>query len=81
MAPIPTDWALHTTCIAGDFVHRLFDCHISGRQQLVLPLLALDVPTMLACRQLARVLADAYSNPSGLLLYTVGALLTFYSSV
>ncbi|KAG0696297.1 hypothetical protein DFH29DRAFT_1004681 [Suillus ampliporus] len=60
---IPTDWALHTTCIAGDFVHLLFACHVSGQQQPVSPPLALDVPTMLACQQLAQVLADAYANP------------------
>ncbi|KAG1728248.1 uncharacterized protein EDB91DRAFT_1086133 [Suillus paluster] len=64
MTPIPTDWALHTTCIAADFVHRLFACHVSDQQPLASPPLALDVLTMLACRQLARVLADAYANPS-----------------
>ncbi|KAG1730099.1 uncharacterized protein EDB91DRAFT_1252759 [Suillus paluster] len=63
MTPIPTDWALHTTCIAADFVHQLFACHVGDRQPLASPPLALDVPTMLACRQLARVLADAYANP------------------
>ncbi|KAG1718272.1 uncharacterized protein EDB91DRAFT_1090172 [Suillus paluster] len=59
MTPIPTDWALHTTCIAADFVHQLFACHVGNRQPLASPPLALDVPTMLACRQLARVLANA----------------------
>ncbi|KAG1726507.1 uncharacterized protein EDB91DRAFT_1254281 [Suillus paluster] len=63
MTPIPTDWALHTTCIAADFVHRLFTCHVGDRQPSVLPPLALDVPTMLACQQLAQVLTDAYANP------------------
>ncbi|KAG1767880.1 hypothetical protein EV702DRAFT_1050213 [Suillus placidus] len=41
----------------------LFDCNVAGNQQSILPPLTLDVPTMLACQQLARVLADAYSNP------------------
>ncbi|KAG1801764.1 hypothetical protein EV424DRAFT_1545395 [Suillus variegatus] len=63
MTTIPSDWALHTTCIAGDFVHQLFAYYVGGRQMLVLPPLALDMPTMLACRQLARVLADAYLHP------------------
>ncbi|KAG1843424.1 hypothetical protein C8R48DRAFT_678765 [Suillus tomentosus] len=63
MTPILTDWALHTTCIAGDFVHQLFAFHVGRRQQSVLPPLTLDVPTMLACQQLARVLADAYLHP------------------
>ncbi|KAG2114327.1 uncharacterized protein F5147DRAFT_650105 [Suillus discolor] len=48
MTSIPTDTALHTTCIAGDFVHQLFACHVGGQQKSVLPPLALDVPTMLA---------------------------------
>ncbi|KAG1837248.1 hypothetical protein C8R48DRAFT_680353 [Suillus tomentosus] len=63
MTSVPTDMALHTTCIAGDFVHQLFACHVGVRLESVLPLLALDVPTMLACRQLARALADAYLHP------------------
>ncbi|KAG2087517.1 uncharacterized protein F5147DRAFT_781281 [Suillus discolor] len=63
MTSVPTDMALHTTCIAGDFVHQLFACHVGVRLESVLPPLALDVPTMLACRQLARALADAYLHP------------------
>ncbi|KAG1748873.1 uncharacterized protein EDB91DRAFT_1079007 [Suillus paluster] len=63
MTPIPTDWALHTTCIAADFIHQRFTCHVSNWQLSVLPPLALDVPTMLACQQLAQVLADVYANP------------------
>jgi hypothetical protein len=64
MTEVPTDWALHTTCIASDFVQQLFDCNVSGNKHVILPPLEIDVPTMLACQQLARVLADAYSNPS-----------------
>ncbi|KAG1794826.1 uncharacterized protein HD556DRAFT_1442610 [Suillus plorans] len=63
MTPIQTDWVLHTTTIAGDFVHQLFAFHVGRQQQSVLPPLTLDVPTMLACQQLARVLADAYLHP------------------
>lgn len=68
MTSVPADWALHTTCIASDFVKQLFDCNVAGNQQSILPPLEIDVPTMLACRQLARVLADAYANPSKSLL-------------
>ncbi|KAG1769708.1 hypothetical protein EV702DRAFT_1049591 [Suillus placidus] len=66
MASVPADWALHTTCIASDYVLQLFKCNVGGNQQSISPPLVLDVPTMLACRQLARVLADAYSNPNAI---------------
>ncbi|KAG1855365.1 hypothetical protein DFJ58DRAFT_841156 [Suillus subalutaceus] len=36
----------------------------SGNAQSISPPLTIDVPTMLACQHLARVLADVYSNPS-----------------
>ncbi|KAG2132111.1 hypothetical protein DEU56DRAFT_757444 [Suillus clintonianus] len=41
----------------------LFACHVAGRHMSVLPPLALDVHTMIACRHLAMVLASAYANP------------------
>ncbi|KAG2057630.1 hypothetical protein BDR06DRAFT_969390 [Suillus hirtellus] len=63
MTSVPTDMALHTTCIAGDFVHQLFACHVGVWLESVLPPLALDVPTMPACQQLAQALADAYLHP------------------
>lgn len=63
MISIPTDCALHTTNIACDFVYLLFISYVDGRQNSVFPPMELDVRTMLACRQLAQVLADAYCNP------------------
>lgn len=68
MTSVPANWALHTTCIASDFVQQLFDHNVAGDQRSILPPLEIDVPTMLACQQLARVLADAYANPSKSLL-------------
>ncbi|KAG2134168.1 uncharacterized protein EDB93DRAFT_1107373 [Suillus bovinus] len=64
MTAVPADWALHTTCIASDFVQQLFDSKVAGNNKSILPPSTIDVPTMLACEQLARVLADAYLNPS-----------------
>ncbi|KAG1720613.1 hypothetical protein EDD22DRAFT_854601, partial [Suillus occidentalis] len=53
--------------ISIDFVQQLFDHNVAGDQQSILPPLEIDVPTMLACQQLARVLADAYANPKRVL--------------
>ncbi|KAG2365827.1 hypothetical protein BDR07DRAFT_1374021 [Suillus spraguei] len=50
--------------VTSDFVQQLFDCNVAGNQQSILPPLEIDVPTMLACQQLAQVLTDAYTNPS-----------------
>ncbi|KAG1837770.1 hypothetical protein F4604DRAFT_1942052 [Suillus subluteus] len=63
MTAVPADCALYTTCIASEFVKQLFDCNVAGNAQSISPPLTIDVPTMLACQHLARVLADAYSNP------------------
>ncbi|KAG2747988.1 hypothetical protein P692DRAFT_20874971 [Suillus brevipes Sb2] len=64
MTAVPANWALHTTCIASDFVQQLFDCNVAGNKQSILPPLDIDVPTMLACEELVQVLANTYSNPS-----------------
>ncbi|KAG1866110.1 hypothetical protein F4604DRAFT_1928112 [Suillus subluteus] len=63
MTAVPANCALYTTCIASEFVKQLFDCNVAGNAQSISPPLTIDVPTMLACQHLARVLADAYSNP------------------
>ncbi|KAG0693777.1 hypothetical protein DFH29DRAFT_881200 [Suillus ampliporus] len=61
-------------------MHLVFACHVSGWQQLVLPPLVLDVLTMLACWQLAQVLANAYANPNKplVLMDSGGCIILWY---
>ncbi|KAG1784522.1 uncharacterized protein HD556DRAFT_1314999 [Suillus plorans] len=60
---IPADWALHTVNLASEWVEQQYMAHLAGRP-LIPPPPELDVPTILACSQLAFLLAEAYRNPS-----------------
>ncbi|KAG2056543.1 hypothetical protein BDR06DRAFT_1005845 [Suillus hirtellus] len=59
---IPWDWALNVADIASEWVEQQFAAHIAGRP-LVHALPELDPETMVACGQLASVLAEAYQHP------------------
>ncbi|KAG1901136.1 uncharacterized protein F5891DRAFT_1187832 [Suillus fuscotomentosus] len=59
---IPGDWALHTINLASEWVEQQYMAHLAGRP-LIPPPPELDVPTILACGQLAFLLAEAYRNP------------------
>ncbi|KAG2048901.1 hypothetical protein BDR06DRAFT_1012551 [Suillus hirtellus] len=61
-SPIPEDWALHTTHVASEWVEQQFLTHMAGRP-LVDPLPGLDCPTLLSCRHLALLMAEAYQHP------------------
>ncbi|KAG2054013.1 hypothetical protein BDR06DRAFT_1008195 [Suillus hirtellus] len=59
---IPQDWALNAVNIASKWVEQQFMAHVAGRPLVPAPL-ELDLETMLACGQLAFVLAEAYQHP------------------
>ncbi|KAG2057246.1 hypothetical protein BDR06DRAFT_1005283 [Suillus hirtellus] len=59
---IPQDWALNVTNIASEWVKQQFAAHIAGRLLVPTPP-ELDPKTMVACGQLASVLAEAYQHP------------------
>ncbi|KAG1850784.1 hypothetical protein C8R48DRAFT_778127 [Suillus tomentosus] len=63
--PLPeilVDWALHTVNLASEWVEQQYMAHLAGRPLIPSPP-KLDVPTVLACGQLAFLLAEAYWNP------------------
>jgi hypothetical protein len=60
---IPQDWALNAVDIASEWVEQQFAAHVAGRPLVPAPP-ELDPETMLACGQLAFVLAEAYQHPS-----------------
>ncbi|KAG2100177.1 uncharacterized protein F5147DRAFT_777084 [Suillus discolor] len=60
---IPWDWALNVTDIASEWVEQQFAAHIAGRPLVPAPP-KLDPETMVACGQLASVLAEAYQHPN-----------------
>jgi hypothetical protein len=62
MPDIPSHWALSTTHTASEFVAR--QCFANIHNLPPIPTPPLDLITYLACCQLARVLAQAYLNPS-----------------
>jgi hypothetical protein len=64
MSPIPTDWALYQTYLAGELVHDSFMSRIYRRPVNNLPTGALDIDTCIALEHLANVMAAAYQNPS-----------------
>ncbi|KAG1853772.1 hypothetical protein C8R48DRAFT_675723 [Suillus tomentosus] len=59
---IPRDWALNVADIASEWVEQQFAAHIAGRPLVPAPP-ELDPETMVACGQLASVLAEAYQHP------------------
>ncbi|KAG1901804.1 uncharacterized protein F5891DRAFT_1187281 [Suillus fuscotomentosus] len=59
---IPQDWALNAVDIASEWVEQQFAAHVAGRPLVPAPP-ELDPETMLACGQLAFVLAEAYQHP------------------
>ncbi|KAG2052599.1 hypothetical protein BDR06DRAFT_1056849 [Suillus hirtellus] len=56
------DWALNVADIASKWVEQQFAAHIAGRLLVPMPL-ELDPETMVACGQLASVLAEATNTP------------------
>ena len=62
MPHIPSDWALSITHIASEFVAK--QCLANIHNLPAVPTPPIDLITYMACCQLARVLAAAYSNPS-----------------
>lgn len=70
LSKILADWALHTINLVREWVEQQYMAHLAGRP-LIPPPPELDVPTVLACSQLAFLLAKAYRNPSQSLHYYV----------
>ncbi|KAG2085104.1 uncharacterized protein F5147DRAFT_782212 [Suillus discolor] len=59
---IPQDWALNAVDIASEWVEQQFAAHVASKPLVPAPP-ELDPKTMLACRHLAFVLAEAYQHP------------------
>lgn len=68
---IPRDWALNVADIASEWVEQQFAAHIAGRPLVPAPP-ELDPETMVACGQLASVLAEAYQHPGKVEPYMFG---------
>ncbi|KAG1758106.1 hypothetical protein EDD22DRAFT_957200 [Suillus occidentalis] len=60
--PTSQDWALNVTDIASAWVEQQFAAHVAGKPLVPAPV-ALDPEMMIACGQLASVLAEAYQHP------------------
>lgn len=60
---IPQDWALKAVHMASEWVEQQFAAYVGGRSLVPAPP-ELDPETMLACGQMAFVLAEAYQHPS-----------------
>ncbi|KAG1873302.1 hypothetical protein C8R48DRAFT_769736 [Suillus tomentosus] len=59
---IPQDWALKAIHMASEWVEQQFAAYVGGRSLVPAPP-ELDPETMLACGQMAFVLAEAYQHP------------------